>query len=215
MRTRLLALVLALWSTSALAHDARSSSVEVHVVGRLATVHLAATQAGLHASLEAAAGHTIDASSAGYQALVADHLRRTLRLSVDGQPLAVGDVGLRLGHHQSDARFVVDLPGGARELALTVDSFDGVEGQQTVVRVRQDEETTQAVLSAATGRSLSVPLGGAGVASKPETASPPTDSDRDARLSEAWGWWLGLVGLVAVLSGLAAVRRTERVPAVV
>ena len=47
-----LVLALALWSASALAHDVRSSAVEVDITGSLVVVDLSATQAELHAALE-------------------------------------------------------------------------------------------------------------------------------------------------------------------
>ncbi len=173
----LLALTLALLAPSALAHDARSAAVGVDVVGSLVTVHVAVTQAGLHHALEHAAGRPVDAGADDYRALVADHLRRTLRLAADGAPLAVGDVGLRLGGHQSDARFVAELPDGARDLTVTVESFDGVEGQQTVVHVRQGEATTRAVLSDADGWTASVPLAVAQASPTPARLQPRRRAD--------------------------------------
>ncbi len=154
LATRLLFFALALWASQAEAHDPRSASVDVQISGSLATVHLAATQAGLHAALEAAAGQPVDASAPGYPALVAAHLRRTLRLWADGQPLTIGEVGVRLGSHQSDARFAVELPPGADSLTLTVDSFDGVRSHQTLTRVHRAGGTTRALLSDIMGRSL-------------------------------------------------------------
>ena len=201
-----LALMLALLAPSALAHDARSAAVEVDVVGSLVTVHLAVTQAGLHHALEAAAGHAIDAQADGYQALVADHLRRTLRLTADGAPLAVGDVGLRLGGHQSDARFVAELPDGARELAVTVGSFDGVEGQQTVIRIRYDGETTHGVLSDADGWTAAVALDGPDPMTL-ETARP--DTIGAVRPRETWAVLAALAALAVGLPMLLlAVRRS-------
>lgn len=215
MTRLLLSLVLALWAAPPFAHDARSAAVTVEVVGTGAVVHLAATQAGLHAALEAAAGRALDPADEGYGALVAEHIRTTIRLSADGRPLAVGDVGLRLGSHQSDARFAVELPPDVGTLALAVGVLDGVEGWQVVVRVRQDDGTTRDVLSAETGQTLSIPLAGAPTAVEAVAATaPPPSPVPPSGLSRAWGWWLGLVGMVAALSLLAAVRRSERLPAV-
>ena len=193
------ALALLLWSTAALAHDARSAAVDVTVAGALVTVHLAVSQAGLHRALEAAAGHALDASDAGYPARVAGHLRQTLRLSTDGVPLAVGSVGLRLGGHQSDARFVAELPEGARDLSLTVESFAGIEGQQTAVRFRQGNQTTRGVLSDLDGHTASVALAGA-VA--PAARASALGAARD-------GWWAAGVGLALGLPLLLlALRRS-------
>ena len=191
--------LLAFWSTAALAHDARSASVDVDVAGPLITVHLAVSQAGLHYALEAAAGHSVDATSDGYRALVADHLRQTLRLSADGRPLQPGEIGLRLGDHQSDARFVVELPVGAQSLDITVTSFDGIEGQQTVVRVHQEGESTRAVLSEADGQTLSVGLGGA--------VAPPQENASAAGISSAaLAGFAGIAVLLPLL--LVAIRRS-------
>ena len=198
MMRHLLALTLALWSTAALAHDARSAAVDVTVAGSVVTVHLAVSQAGLHAALEAAAGHALDARDEGYQALVADHLRRTLRLTADGAPLAVGDIGLRLGDHQSDARFAVELPEGARDLTLTADVLDGVEDHQTLVRIHQSTGTTRGVLSDVDGHTASVALTGA---SAPVARAAALGAERD-------GWWAaGLALALGLPLLLVALRR--------
>ena len=195
MMPRLLALAVALSAAPALAHDARTAAVEVEVVGSLVTVHVAVSQVGLHRALEAAAGHSVDAQADGYQALVADHLRRTLRLAADGAPLTVGDVGLRLGSHQSAARFAAMLPDGARALAVTVESFDGLADQQTVVRIRHDGKTARGVLSDTDGWTASVPL------------APPEPSAA-SESGPGWALGLGLAGLLALPLVVAVVRRS-------
>ncbi|MEP0545336.1 MAG: hypothetical protein ABJF88_00225 [Rhodothermales bacterium] len=203
MPRRALVLVLALWSAQALAHDPRSAAVEVEVTESAATVHLAVSQAGLHAALEAGVGRSVDTQAEDYRALVADHLRRTLGLSADGHELTVSDIGLRLGSHQSDARFAVELPSGTEMLTVAVDVLDGVEGHQTIVRVRHRGDTTRAVLSEAMGGTVTVAV------------SEPVASRADSGTAAAPGplragraWALSLVAIAVVLLLIGMTRRS-------
>ncbi len=204
MTRLLLTLVLTLWGTQAFAHDPRSAAVEVYITGSAATVHLAISQAGLHAALESAAGHPIDAQADNYGALVADHLRRTLRFSISGQPLPIGDVGLRLGDHQSDARFAIAWPSDADVLTLDVDVLNGVAGHLTIVRVHHRGETTRTILTEAVERAVTVdlsdrPASGVERVTFADASSAPSPPAR----------WVMVVGLAALVFSLlvAAFRR--------
>ena len=124
------------------------AAVEVVVAGSLVTVHCRR-----HAGRTPPRARTRHQSpdrrpTERYQALVADHLRRTLRLTADGMPLGGRQHRARLGGHRSDAGSSPNCPSAprpdrhGRKLRRRRGPADGRPG------VRSNGETTRAYLDA-------------------------------------------------------------------
>lgn len=63
------------------------------------------------------------------------YLRRHIRLTLDGAPVAFGGGGIRVGAHQTDARLLYALPDGAT-VDVTIDAFTDDGHQSNVLKLR-------------------------------------------------------------------------------
>lgn len=63
------------------------------------------------------------------------YLRRHIRLTVDGAPIAFGGGGIKVGGHQTDARLLYALPDGAT-VDVTIDAFTDDGHQSNVLKLR-------------------------------------------------------------------------------
>lgn len=137
---RLAALALTLFALVALltpahAHDADIATFVLRPVaagaegaakGWVLDVHVA------QAALVRAVGKPADTD---WREAAVAYLRRHIRLTVDGAPVAFGGGGIRVGAHQTDARLLYALPDGAT-VDVTIDAFADDGHQSNVLKLR-------------------------------------------------------------------------------
>ncbi len=139
MRRALLIGLALLWAPPAAAHDVdvatfalRPAAAEKGARGWVLDIH--APRAALQRALDRSKGaHPVD-PVAWREAAVA-YLRAHVRITSDGAPVTFGGGGIKVGGHQTDARFLYAIADGA-PLSITIDAFAEDDHQSNVLKLR-------------------------------------------------------------------------------
>lgn len=150
MNKLLLIIALVLVFSSAKAHNPNTTSVVISPQKGIWTAHFVISQEGANYALARYHPDT-DFSSLSmddYKKYYIDYIKAHTKLSVDGNEIALGSGGIKLGNHQTDIQLLIpSFPKAFTSVDLNLSIFEENEQQHTVVRFKDGDKEFRKVLS--------------------------------------------------------------------
>lgn len=130
----MLGLIISISSMQLHAHNSLSAKYYLNVTkdGSVLSIHL--SQVGVHAMMKKLYGEDAHKMSAeAYKKALVDYIKSHCDLYVGDKKIILGEGGIKLGTHQTDLKFLVDVPSLAKQnIQVSVPAFRENEYHQTL-----------------------------------------------------------------------------------
>lgn len=141
------------------AHNPLSAMYYLEVKEELSIININLSQSGLDAALKK---HYHNAeldtlANIEYKQLAVSYLKKNFHLEVNGQRIELLEGGIKLGSHQTDAKFITsELPKAFKNLNVKIKAFVENEQHQTVFSLLLNGNTSKVILNKNNNYSASV-----------------------------------------------------------
>ncbi|WP_397363151.1 hypothetical protein [Olleya sp. R77988] len=132
------------------AHNPLSAMYYLEVKEDLGILNISLSQTGLNEALKKhySSSNVVELSAIEYKQLAVRYLKENFNLNINGETIVLSEGGIKLGNHQTDAKFIVkDLPKTFKTLNIDINAFKENKNHQTVFSVLLNGNTSKVVLN--------------------------------------------------------------------
>lgn len=155
MKSFLIGILLVFGAAVSNAHNPLLATFTLEKIGDNWLLHISMAQSGVHSALKKYSKEldVENMDEAAYKQVFVDHILTRTRIKVNGDTeLTLGEGGIRLGGHQSDAKFIIKgMPKEVKTIEFKINCFKENEGHANILKVVSGTLAAKTVLNARNG----------------------------------------------------------------